>query len=74
MIRPEQIPDEVVMAALRAYERSADNDYTTSMYDFAAAIAAAMNAWPFQQYHSDKVVAAGGYGPAALILALPQEK
>lgn len=45
MIKPDQIPDEVVMAALIAYERSADNDYTTSMYDFAVAIAAAINAW-----------------------------
>lgn len=68
MIRPEEIPDDVVMAALRAYERSADNDYTTSMYDFAAAIAAAMNAWP------GAGIEMVGEVDDFLVLPLPQEK
>ena len=46
MITAEQIPYEVVLAALRAYLRASDNDYTTSSHDFAVAIAAALNAWP----------------------------
>jgi hypothetical protein len=67
MIRAEQIPDEVVEAALHAYDMSFKNDYTTGEQDIAAAIAAALNAWPgaevVEWYHADKT----------LIFPLPQE-
>jgi hypothetical protein len=46
MIDPKMIPDEVVEAALHAYDMSFKNDYTTGEQDIAAAIAAALNAWP----------------------------
>lgn len=42
MIKPEQIPDEVVEAAREAWLRSDVN----ARDDWRAAIAAAINAWP----------------------------
>lgn len=42
MIKPEQIPDEVMLAAREAYMRG-DAHISTNM---RAAIAAALNAWP----------------------------
>jgi hypothetical protein len=38
-----------------------------------AACRAMLKNWPYQQYHSDSVLAFAGYGPGALILPLPKE-
>ena len=46
MIKPEQIPDEVVKEALWAYNYASRDCYTTEEQDIAIAIAAALNAWP----------------------------
>jgi hypothetical protein len=68
MIRAEQIPDEVVEAALHAYDISFKNDYTTGEQDIVAAIAAALNAWPGGQ------VRLSMFTPQEeIILPLPQE-
>ena len=42
MIKPEQIPDEVVISAREAWLRSDVN----AQSDWRVAIAAALNAWP----------------------------
>lgn len=42
MIKPEQIPDEVVIAAREAWLRSDVNAHS----DWRVAIASALNAWP----------------------------
>ena len=41
MIKPEQIPDEVVEAALEAWKKD-----TETFHPNAGTIAAALNAWP----------------------------
>lgn len=46
MIRADQIPDEVVKAAVSAYDYASSDVYTSAEQDMAAAIAAALNAWP----------------------------
>ena len=46
MIKPEQIPDEVVKEALWAYNYASRDCYTTEEQDIAIAIAAALAAWP----------------------------
>ena len=46
MIRPDQIPDEVVKVALSAHKHASSDVYTTEEQDMAEAIAAALNAWP----------------------------
>ena len=43
MIKPEQIPDKVVIAAREAWLRSDVN----AQSDWQVAIAAALNAWPW---------------------------
>jgi hypothetical protein len=53
MIKAEQIPDEVVEAALWAYNYAFRNCYTTEEQDIAIAIAAAINAWPGIEIHTD---------------------
>jgi hypothetical protein len=45
MIKPEQIPDEVVEAAVTAWLEKA-SDYTRLNESIRAAIAAALAAWP----------------------------
>lgn len=67
MIDPKQIPDEVVEAALHAYDMSFKNDYTTGEQDIAAAIAAALNAWP-------GVDCRPTFGPSRIVLPLPQKE
>ena len=67
MIDPKQIPDEVVEAALHAYDMSFKNDYTTGEQDIAAAIVAALNAWP-------GVDCRPTFGPSRIVLPLPQDK
>ena len=44
-IKPEQVPDEAVKAARRAWDRSAW-DRSTSVQPGADVIAASINAWP----------------------------
>ena len=46
MITAEQIPDEVVKAALSAYKYASSDVYTTEEHDMAEALVAALNAWP----------------------------
>ena len=67
MIKPEQIPDEVVNAASKAYELYIYD--SVSDEGMRLAIAAALNAWPGM-----KACEEDDLGPACLILPLPQEK
>jgi hypothetical protein len=53
MIKPEQIPDEGVKEALWAYNYASRDCYTTEEQDIAIAIAAAINAWPGIEIHTD---------------------
>ena len=46
MIKPEQIPDEVVEAAVKAFDESEEDAYVTHAHDIRVAIAAALAAWP----------------------------
>ncbi len=46
MIRADQIPDEVVEAAVKAFDESEEDAYVSHAHDIRAAIAAALNAWP----------------------------
>ena len=47
MIKPEQVPDNVLNVAVETYYRElADADSEGLAYSFRAAIAAALNAWP----------------------------
>jgi len=67
MLKPEQIPDEVVEAAAKTLM---DPDYPNSwpawMDEARAALAAALNAWPDAE-------ARPTFGPSRIILPLPQE-
>lgn len=70
MIKPDQIPDEVVQTAREAWLRSDVN----AIEDWRVAIAAALNAWPgsefvYRQPHRRAV----SYSKPAIILPLPQE-
>jgi len=67
MIKPKQVPDEVMLAAREAYMRG-EAHISTNM---RAAIAAALNAWPGMREQKQ-----GPYGITYdLILPLPpQEK
>jgi len=67
VIHPDQIPDEVVEAALHAYDMSFKNDYTTGEQDIAEAIAAAINAWPDAEMRPT-------FNPSRIILPLPREE
>jgi len=69
MIRPEQIPDEVVEAAVSAYNYASSDCYTTEEQDMLAAIAAALAAWP----GSEISWITGESEAGDLILPLPQE-
>lgn len=68
MIKPEQIPDEVVKAALEAWKKD-----TETFHPNAGTIAAAINAWPGFEYRANGAFPAFGYGPEAIVLPLPQE-
>ena len=67
MIRPDMIPDEVVEAALKAWEED-DQSFRPN----AKTIAAAINAWPgsYSLAENDSAVIRD---VAAIILPLPQE-
>jgi hypothetical protein len=69
MIKPEQIPPEVVEAAVKAFDESEEDAYVTHAHDIRVAIAAALNAWPGIQDAWYE-----GNTPTAYILPLPQEK
>ena len=69
MIRPNQIPDEVVEAAKEAYRNT--NEKTMSDW-LAEIIAAALNAWP-GSYSLAENDSAEIRGVAAIILPLPLE-
>jgi hypothetical protein len=64
MIKPDMIPKECFVAYQRAFKRGGG---------VGDAIAAALNAWPSFEYRADVAFPAFGYGPAAIILPLPQE-
>jgi hypothetical protein len=68
MIRPDQIPDEVVEAARRAY-------YAEKPCGFRESIAAALNAWetPMHRAIVGKALDEVGSMYSALILPLPKE-
>jgi len=72
MIDPEQIPPEVVEAAVKAFDESEEDAYVTHAHDIRVAIAAGLNAWP-----NAKTLRDDGrrqtYIVPALILPLPQE-
>ena len=63
MIKPEQIPNEAIKKAIKAYD-DADGQQDRWMRE---AIAAAINAWPGGIIAEDLEV-------AGIILPLPQEK
>ena len=63
MLKPEQIPDEVVEAARYAFHNATG---PTVADDWHVAIAAALNAWPGG-------VCRPTFGPSRIILPLPQE-
>ena len=63
MLKAEQIPLEVQVALNKAH------GFIVS----PQALASAINAWPFKEYHSHHCQAFGGYGPWAIILPLPME-
>ena len=63
MLKPEQIPDEVVEAARYAFHNATG---PTVADDWHVAIAAAINAWPDAE-------ARPTFGPSRIILPLPQE-
>jgi hypothetical protein len=67
MIDPKQIPDEVIKAAISAYDYASSDVYTTAEQDMAETIVAALNAWPGVDYRPT-------FGPSRIILPLPQEK
>jgi hypothetical protein len=72
MIRTDQMPDEVVKAALSAYKYASSDVYTTEEHDMAEALVAALNAWPMvTSAHSNDWILVMR---SALILPLPQEK
>ena len=48
MLKPEQIPDEAVKAALEAWKKD-----TETFHPNAGTIAAAINAWPGMEIHTD---------------------
>lgn len=79
MIRPDQIPDEVVEAAAMAFAYhegytwgSSGLDHDAILETARAAIAAALNAWPGARRMGNGVPWSDK--PLRLILPLPQEK
>ena len=69
MIKPEQIPDEVVKAALKAWKKD-----TETFHPNAGTIAAAINAWPgMVTVDPDSWVRCRRDG-STIILPLTQEK
>jgi hypothetical protein len=66
MIKPEQIPDNVILSARRAWLTADDG----AVKDWKKAIAAAINAWPGAfQWTFNGPLSGNGY-----ILPMPQEK
>ena len=64
MIRADMIPLEVSNAVSAARKNGVSS---------AEIAAAALNAWPGLEYKADAAFPAFGYGPAAIILPLPEE-
>lgn len=64
MIKPEQVPDEVVATVRRNLFCNAS--------DAGWIVAAALNAWPGMEYHADIAFPAFGYGPNGFVLPLAQ--
>lgn len=71
MIKPEQIPDEVIKAAFNAAMLQKHDSYEDQMID---AITAAINAWPGITHYDEFRVFGQPYSPARIMLPLPQEK
>lgn len=69
MIKPEMIPKEVVEAAAMQLPGMAGFPHLVK-----AALISGLNAWPGFEYRADAAFPAFGYGPAAIILPLPQEE
>ena len=67
MIRPDQIPDEVVEAANRAFEDTMGTEFHLS---WARSIAAALSAWPGAQ---ESGMTMGPYKSHIYVLPLPQK-
>jgi hypothetical protein len=67
MINPAQIPDEVVEAALSAYNYASSDCYTTEEQDMLAAIAAALAAWEGMR------ISWLASNDGAIVLPLPQQ-
>jgi hypothetical protein len=65
VIRPDQIPDEVVDALHSSL--ADDGDTLTEVWDCRVAIAAALNAWPDMEVRPT-------FNPSRIILPLAQEK
>lgn len=77
MIRPEQIPDEVVQEAAAAIAKNNDGTARFAglyLTDARAAIAAALAAWPGAHVHEWQRPWLGGMSGTDIILPLPQEK
>lgn len=66
MIKPEQVPKEVIVELLAALN-SCDCDDCTSV-----AIAAAINAWPHMHLHEWQLPCLGGMSGADIMLPLPE--
>jgi len=69
MLKPEQVPDEVVAAAREAWLGSD----VSAQEDWRIAIAAAINAWPGNRMETEYFTHCGDYWEPAVILPLPQE-
>lgn len=82
MIKPEQIPDEVVEAAARAAWKLKDQRLWEILKatqpnwrdEAREALAAAINAWPGFEYRADVAFPAFGYGPNGIVLPLLNEE
>jgi hypothetical protein len=68
---PIKIPDEVVEAAVSAYNYASSDCYTTQEQDMRAAIVAALNAWPGTNHFPNMPRGVTVQNPF-IILPLPQ--
>jgi hypothetical protein len=73
LIKPEQIPDEVVEAATKAFDASEEDAYVSHAHDIRVAIAAAINAWPGMVIYPPDVLDST-INPERIILPLPMEQ
>lgn len=70
MIKPDMVPDEVVISAREAWLRSDVN----AQSDWRVAIAAALDAWPGAEYvYRQPHRLAVSYSSPAIIIPLPME-